>query len=64
MLESDPKKTLTDSHEWMKHFMRAGHTTYVEIDYLRDVCELPPKGIGLRLRPLTPHRQMPSTERG
>lgn len=52
MLESDPKKTLSDLHEWMKPFMRIGLTAYIEINTLRDVCAPPPSGIGLTLRPL------------
>ena len=52
MLESNPKKTLSDLHEWMKPFMRRGLTSYIEIDALRDVCAPPPSGIGLSLRPL------------
>jgi hypothetical protein len=52
MLESTPKKTLSDLHEWMKPFMRVGITTYIEIETLRDVCAPPPSGIGLSLRPL------------
>ncbi len=52
MLDSDPKKTLTDLHEWMKPFMRVGLTAYIEINTLRDVCAPPPSGIGLALRPL------------
>lgn len=56
MLESDPKKTLSDLHEWMKPFMRQGLTAYIEIDTLRDVCARPPSGIGLSLRPLKTSR--------
>lgn len=52
MLEASPKKTLPDLHEWMKPFMRVGITTYIGIETLRDVCEPPPRGIGLSLRPL------------
>ncbi len=57
MLESEPKKTLTDLHEWMQPFMRVGVTTYIEIDTLRDVCAPPSQGgIGLSLRPLKSRR--------
>jgi hypothetical protein len=53
MLESAPeKRTLTDLHEWMKPFMRAGVTAYIEIETLRDVCAPSPSGIGLVMRPL------------
>jgi len=52
MLESDPKKTLSDLHEWMKPAMRLGLTAYIEIETLRDVCAPSPSGIGLSLRPL------------
>jgi hypothetical protein len=52
MLESDPKKTMTDLHEWLKPFMRRGVITKIDIETLRDVCAPPPSGIGLSLRPL------------
>lgn len=53
MLEAEPRKTLTDLHEWMEPFMRVGMTTYIEIETLRDVCAPPAQnGIGLSLRPL------------
>ena len=52
MLESSPRRTLRDLHEWMEPFMRWGLTAYVDIDYVRDVCAPPPSGIGLILRPL------------
>ena len=54
MLESRPRKTLTDLHKWMQPFMRAGLTAYIEISTLRDVCAPPSQfGIGLRLRTLS-----------
>lgn len=52
MLESNPKKTLTDLHEWLQPFMRRGLIPMMDIDSFRDICEPPPKGIGLSLRPL------------
>lgn len=52
MLESNPKKTVAALHEWMKPVMRIGVCTYVSIENLRDICEPPPRGIGLSLRPL------------
>ena len=52
MLESNPRKTLTDLHEWLQPFMRRGLLTNLDIDTLRDVCAPPPSGIGLSLRPL------------
>ena len=51
MLESDPRKTVTDLHEWMQPFMRVGFVTFMEEDTLRQVCAPPPRGIGLSLRP-------------
>jgi hypothetical protein len=51
MLESKPKKTLSDLHGWMKPVMRGGVTADIEINTLRDVCATPPSGIGLSLRP-------------
>ena len=51
MLDSSPKKTMRDLHEWMKPFMRVGICTYIDIETLRDVCAPPPSGIGLSLRP-------------
>ena len=52
MLESNPNKTIRDLHEWLLPFMRAGFVTFTEIETLCDVCEPPPRGIGLSLRPL------------
>jgi hypothetical protein len=52
LLETTPKKTVSDLHEWMKPFMRVGITAYIEVNTLRDVCAPPPVGIGLSLRPL------------
>ena len=52
MLESDPKKTLTDLHEWLQPFMRRDVIATIDIETLRDVCAPPPSGIGLSLRPL------------
>lgn len=60
MLEAEPRRTLTDLHEWMKPFMRQGLTAYIEIDTLRDVCAPPPSGIGLALRPLKKIGSSPS----
>jgi len=59
MLESEPKKTLSDLREWMLPFMRTGMVTYLDIDVLRDVCAPPPQGIGLSLRPLKSRRKPP-----
>ena len=52
MLEANPKRTLTDLHEWLQPYMRRDLMTYIEIETLRDVCAPPPSGIGLSLRPL------------
>jgi hypothetical protein len=52
MIESNPKKTLSDLHEWLKPFMRRDMIAYIDIETLRDVCAPPPGGIGLSLRPL------------
>jgi len=53
MLESDPRKTLTDLHAWMLPFMRMGVATFLDIDKFRDLCAPPAQyGIGLSLRPL------------
>jgi hypothetical protein len=52
MLESEPKKTMTDLHDWMLPFMRHGITSLSDVETLRDVCAPPPSGIGLSLRPL------------
>jgi len=61
MLESNPKKTLTDLHEWMQPFMRVGVTAYIEIETLRDVCAPPSQnGIGISLRPLKSRRSKSS----
>ena len=60
MLESDPRKTMSDLHEWLKPFMRRDIITYIEIETLRDVCAPPPSGIGLSLRPLN-SRSLPSS---
>ena len=56
MLESNPKKTLTDLHEWLTPFMRTGFLPDMDLDTLRDVCGPPPGGIGLSLRPLKTRR--------
>jgi hypothetical protein len=62
MLECNPKKTVTDLHEWMKPFMRVGMVTYMEDATLRQVCAPPPRGIGLSLRPFKPDSaQAPAT---
>jgi hypothetical protein len=53
MLESTPKKTVTDLHKWMLPFMRRGITSLLDVDALRDICAPMPGGIGLALRPLT-----------
>ena len=60
MLESSPKKTLSDLHDWLQPFMRVGVIPYLEIETLRDVCAPPSSGIGLRLRPLKSRRPKPS----
>jgi hypothetical protein len=52
MIESNPRTTLRDLHEWLKPFMRRDMIANIDIEALRDVCEPPPKGIGLGLRPL------------
>ena len=52
LLEAEPKATVTDLHEWMQPFVRLGMVTDLSIEQLQDVCEPPPKGIGLSLRPL------------
>jgi hypothetical protein len=54
MLESKPRKTITDLHNWMTPFMRLGVVNQIDLDYLRDVCAPPSQsGIGLQLRPLS-----------
>ena len=52
LLASNPKKTLSDLHEWLRPFMRRDVIATVDIETLRDVCAPPPSGIGLSLRPL------------
>ena len=52
LLASNPKKTLSDLHEWLQPFMRRDVITTIDIETLRDVCAPPPSGIGLSLRPL------------
>lgn len=49
---SQPRKTVTDLHNWMLPFMRFGFTSLIDVETLRDVCTPPPSGIGLSLRPL------------
>ena len=52
MLDSVPKKTLTDLHEWLLPFMRMEMLPYLDIEQLRDVCAPPSSsGIGISLRP-------------
>jgi hypothetical protein len=53
MLESNPRKTVTDLHAWMLPFMREGMCTLIDVETLRDVCAPMPGGIGLKLRPLS-----------
>ena len=60
MLEAEPKKTVTDLHEWMLPFMREDITSLIGADTLRDVCAPPPSGIGLSLRPLKSRRHQAS----
>ena len=60
MLEAEPKKTLSDLHEWLLPFMRTGLMPYLDIDQLRDVCAPPPSGIGISMRPLKSRRQKSS----
>jgi hypothetical protein len=61
MLESNPKKTMSDLWDWMQPFMRVGVVNMIDLDYLRDVCApVSQSGIGLSLRPLSSHRQKPS----
>lgn len=55
LLESNPRKTVTDLHEWMLPFMRHGITSLIDVETLRDVCGPLPGGIGLKLRPLSSH---------
>ena len=53
MLESNPRKTLSDLHAWMLPFMRMDVATYLDIEKFRNVCASPAQyGIGLSLRPL------------
>lgn len=54
MLDSNPRKTITDLHDWMMPYMRIGVVNLVDLDYLRDVCApTSQSGIGLQLRPLS-----------
>ena len=53
MLESNPRKTVTDLHAWMRPFMRDGMCALIDVETLRDVCAPMPGGIGLKLRPLS-----------
>jgi hypothetical protein len=53
LLEAKPRKTITDLHQWMQPFMRQDMCNRVALDYLRNVCGPLPKGIGLKLRPLS-----------
>ena len=52
MLESNPRKTVTDMHAWMLPFMRRDLCNHIDVETLRDVCGPMPGGIGLKLRPL------------
>jgi len=61
MLEAKPRKTMTDLHKWMMPFMRHDVVTFVDLDYLRDVCAPPSQsGIGLQLRPVSARLPRPS----
>jgi hypothetical protein len=60
ILESNPRKTVTDLHEWMLPFMRRDMCNRIGPDYLRDVCAPMPSGIGLKLRPLASRSTRPS----
>jgi len=60
MLESNPRKTVTDLHQWMLPFMRHGLSSDIDLDTLRDVCAPMPGGIGLKLRPLSSRSARPS----
>ena len=53
MLESNPRRTLSDLYAWMLPFMRMEVVTFLDIDKFRNVCAPPAQhGIGLSLRPL------------
>jgi hypothetical protein len=57
----DPRKTLTDLHQWMLPFMRMAVTPFLDIETFRDVCAPPSQaGIGLSLRPLRSRHLLPS----
>lgn len=60
MLESNPRKTVTDLHEWMLPFMRRDMCSLIDLDSLRDVCAPMPSGIGLQLRRLSSRSARPS----
>jgi len=53
MQASQPRKTITDLHEWMLPLMWAAIVANIDIEALRDICANPPGGIGLQLRPLS-----------
>ena len=52
MLVANPQQTVSDLHEWLQPFIRREMVANITIEALRDVCEPPPRGIGLSLRPL------------
>lgn len=52
MLDANPKKTVPDLHEWLQPFIRREMVANITVEALRDICEPPPRGIGLSLRPL------------
>jgi len=61
ILESTPRKTVTDLHKWMLPFMRRGMCNLIGPETLRDVCApMRYGGIGLALRPLTSRSVRPS----
>jgi hypothetical protein len=61
MLESKPRKTMTDLHKWMLPFMRDGMCSLINVETLRDVCgPVRYDGIGLVLRPLSRRSASPS----
>jgi len=52
MQSAQPRKTIPDLHAWLQPFVRVGIINAIDVDMLRDVCEPPPRGIGISLRPL------------
>jgi len=60
MQAAQPRKTIPDLHAWLQPFVRRGLINPIDVDTLRDVCEPPPRGIGISLRPLK--ARQPSAE--